>query len=222
MFMRKEAENLLRLLGSNQQIGTHGAISILDALKMSIKTGEDRHGVFPKMSLDQGAYRKAVHELVPFLDVMSESAFGRYLFFANDIGQLNYRLGKEIKEGGVLEAYFPEQIEKRARFLVNFTGVTPKLFTRQEMYREERIYVDHPWMWISAMEGYSPQSAESEIVSQIVKGLCIAHVSPLITLSSPSHIRRILSQVKGKIPGRDFVRYQECLNRRVRMRASKK
>lgn len=165
--MEKELVKLLQTIGTDEEYGTHGATYTYLILGEAIKSGREAP-VFGKV--DSEKYERAIMDTVPILDQMSADAFGRLVSIVEDIGNpLFSNFGRAVKGAYVLQSYFPDQIEKRATFLLRFADVNPRLYTLQELQEEKAVREKYPWFWVGAVERDHPEIAAQEIINLLEK-----------------------------------------------------
>ncbi len=225
--MRKESETLLKIIGTDEEVGTHGAIPEYIALIHAIRLGKDVYGCLPHLSLDRGMYRQAVMGLAPFMNQMSEGAFVRLMLFSQELGFVDRELGEVIKGEYALPAWCEEQVGKRARFLQTFSKVKPHLFSYHELEKETAVREKYPWQWIDTMGEVNGEIAQKEIIEQ----LCQTKDFRPFYARIPFYVRRmlrgqeyldgIMKGVKGKIPEAEFDRIKERIARSKKIRASR-
>ena len=217
--MRKESETLLKIIGTDEEVGTHGAVPRYIALVKAIEQGKDVYGCFNGLNVNKGMYRQAVIELAPFLNQMSEGAFARLMFFSQELGFVDNELGKAIKGEYALPAWCEEQVGKRARFLQTFSKVKPRLFSYHELEKETEVREKYPWQWIDTMGEVNRETAQKEIIKQ----LCQTKDFRPFYARIPFYVRKmprgqeylegIMRGVKGKIPKTEFESMKEHIAR---------
>jgi hypothetical protein len=201
--MNRELLTLLRVIGTDEEYGTHGAASMDSVLADAIRTGKDVHNLFPRVRLDKGAQYAAVVGAIPLFNQMSESAFRRLLNFTNDVGFVNADLGRRIRDECVLPAHCKEQLGKRASFLQTFSRVRPKIFTLGDLREEEQVRAKYPWQWIDAAnEIYSP-AAQAEMANQLVVSDDLRpfylRVPDLRDTKGREYLDKVLQVAKGRL-----------------------
>ena len=109
--MRKATEDLLKVIGTDSEIGTHGAIERTHALASAIKGDVMFQKVFPEHSFDSTEYRQALVDLIPFYNQISCPSFRRLMFFAESL-KLNKdrEIGEAIKSSYALPPWCKEQL----------------------------------------------------------------------------------------------------------------
>jgi len=204
--MRPESEKLLQIIGTDAEVGTHGAIPRYLALAYAIQNGEDHHHVSGGM-LDRGNYREAMMELPPYLDQMSGEAFSRLMHFAHCLEfDIDREVGMAIKKYPCFSDYYPDQIRKRANFLQAFTGLKPPLFSYEELQKEEKVREDYPWHWIDAVLEVNPDEATLETISQLISSqdnnplLWRIHKYTREVPNGDQYLDNIMDSIAGKIP----------------------
>lgn len=168
--MRKATETLLKVIGTDAEVGTHAAVPEYLALSCAIKNGRDVYAHFEKIGFDREEYRQAVKELTLFLNQMSQPAFSRLMFFTKELDfHLDQEVGKAIKSSYALPAWCEEQVQKRAELLQIFGRAKPPLYTLEELENEEQVKAKYPWVWFDAIRHNYPERAKEELVIQLAK-----------------------------------------------------
>jgi hypothetical protein len=204
--INKEIANLLDILKNDNEIGTHGATSEFLVLANSINEGKDAHNLFKGYSMKKEDYKKAIMKMPKYFDVMSEEAFQRLLSFASVLELVTDReVGLAIKNSCTLQAYYDEQVGKRAMFMQYFSKCKPPLYTSEELAKETKVKEKNPWQWIDAALDVNPALAKEEIINQVIKSkddqrYFYTRISFLLKRQADNYLDGIVESVEGKIP----------------------
>lgn len=206
--MNEEAETLLKIIGNDDEVGTHGAVPRFLALAQAIDTQEDAYGIFRGLKFDWQAYRQAMLELVPFLGQMSEPAFRRLMSFAYNIGlDIDRTVGEAMKnchDLTIIGPYHREQVGKRATLIQAYARIKPPLFTIDDLAKEKEVREQYPWHWIDAMLYLSPRATTDAIINQMsqkpdMHNLYI-RVPSFVNQYGLLFINKLASQLKEVLP----------------------
>jgi hypothetical protein len=211
--MRKAAETLLKVIGTDREVGTHAAVPEFLALTTSIELNKDVYHHFGNLCFNREEYRDALKELAPFFGQMSSPAFSRLMSFAQTLEfHLDIYVGTTIKDAYSLPSWDNEQIAKRAKFLQTFSRTNPPLYTLPELEEETQVRTSYPWQWIDAVRHNYPRRAKEEIITQLIKdpnsNSLLWRIPALIKEMPKEYIQDILGKVKGKIPQKVFTKWE--------------
>ena len=227
--MRPESETLLRMIGDNYEIGTHASMLQIDFLALSIKNRKisetliGYHGFCATSNLKRENYLDAVVQLAPYFNQMSVDAFGRILYFSQELNFISRpEFIAAVKAPAVLPAYWSEQLEKRAMLIQGFPRLTPPAFTKHELKEETQIKEKFPWRWIDAMERVDPKTSKTYVIH--VLGQPKADMQDFL-VRMPSYLRHhgipyveeIIAPICGKLSPEDLEEITQSFARRKRI-----
>ena len=210
--MRKETETLLRVIGTDKEIGTHGSCPIYLALAHAVMKGEDTQGYLGRISLDKRGYRQAVMEIPAFFNQMTANAFFRLMGFTYYTGfHKDKRIGEKVKAGDI-SVHEDGGVRKRLLRLETFSELTPPIYDVQELFGEREVKEEYVWNWIGLLGKVDPTAARREMVLKLTSrknpdydGFRSHLFSFIYSLNGEAQkMRSLLRAIKGKIPEREF------------------